>query len=319
MGPFILRRVVSSILLVWGVVTVTFFLAHLAPGDPVELLSDPTMRAEDIAQLRERYGLDKPLPVQYLRWLGALASGDLGSSLVSQRPVADILAEAIPNTLRLTVLALVLHFTVGSLLAMAMATRPGRRWTMASDTLSLVLYSLPAFWLGLMLQFVFAYQLRWLPSGGVPAVSLTGMAAFAGELRHLALPVFVLGLSGVASVARTLRASIVQVLAEDYIRTARAKGLPRRVIFWKHAFRPASVTLITMVGLGLPFLLGGAVATEVVFAWPGMGRVAVEAILTRDYPLILATTAMAAVVVVIGNLLADIGYAIVDPRQRRSS
>lgn len=319
MSAFILRRVLSSVVLVWGVVTVTFFLAHLAPGDPVDLISDPTMRAEDIEELRARYGLDESLPVQYFRWLGALLSGDLGSSLVSQRPVADILAEAIPNTLRLTVLALVLHFTVGSLLAMAMATRPGRRWTVAGDTVSLVLYSLPAFWLGLMLQFVFAYQLRWLPSGGVPAGTAEGVAAVVAEVRHLALPVFVLGLSGVASVARTLRASIVQVLAEDYIRTARAKGLPRQLIFWKHAFRPASVTLITMVGLGLPFLLGGAVATEVVFAWPGMGRVAVEAILTRDYPLILATTAMAAVVVVVGNLLADIGYAIVDPRQRRRS
>lgn len=316
MGPFLIRRLVGSVLLVWGVVTVTFFLAHLAPGDPVDLLSDPSMRAEDLASLRERYGLDRPLHVQYVRWLGALASGDLGNSLVRQRPVADILAEAIPHTLRLTGLALLLHFTVGSLLAMAMATRPGRRWTVAADTTSLVLYSLPAFWLGLMLQFVFAYQLRWLPSGGLPPSGVDGVGAVVEELRHLAMPVFVLGLSGVASVSRTLRASIVQVLAEDYIRTARAKGLPPSRIFWKHAFRPASVTLITMVGLGLPFLLGGAVATEVVFAWPGMGRVAVEAILTRDYPLILATTAMAAVLVVIGNLLADVGYALVDPRLR---
>lgn len=319
MAPYLTRRLLASALLVWGVVTVTFFLAHLAPGDPVELLSDPSMRVEDVAALRARYGLDRPLPVQYLVWLRALATGDLGVSLVRQRPVADILAEAIPNTLRLTGLALLLHFTVGSLLAMAMATRPGRRWTLGSDTVSLVLYSVPAFWLGLMLQFVFAYQLRWLPSGGLAPPGLTGPVAVWAEFRHLALPVFVLGLSGVASVARTLRASIVQVLAEDYIRTARAKGLKQRIIFWKHAFRPASVTLITMLGLGLPFLLGGAVATEVVFAWPGMGRVAVEAILTRDYPLILATTAMAAVLVVLGNLLADLGYALVDPRLRRKA
>ena len=316
MGSFVVRRLIGSVLLVWGVVTVTFFLAHLAPGDPMDLLGDPTVRAEDLDRLRTRYGLDQPLVVQYVRWLGALASGDLGTSLVRQRPVAHILAEAIPHTLRLTALALVLHFAVGSMLAMAMATRPGRRWTVTADTSSLVLYSLPSFWLGLMLQFVFAYQLRWLPSGGLPPGGLEPGAAFLAELRHLVLPVFVLGLSGVASVARTLRASIVQILAEDYIRTARAKGLPRRVVFWKHAFRPASVTLITMIGLGLPFLLGGAVATEVVFAWPGMGRVAVEAILTRDYPLILATTAMAAVLVVIGNLLADFGYALVDPRTR---
>lgn len=318
MAPFLLRRLLGSVLLVWGVVTVTFFLAHLAPGDPVELLSDATTRPADVEALRVRYGLDRPLPIQYLTWLQSLASGDLGTSLVRQRPVSQILAEAIPNTLRLTGLALLLHFSVGSLLAMVMASRPGRRWTVASDTVSLVLYSLPAFWLGLMLQFVFAYQLRWLPSGGLPPSGLSGPVAAWAELRHLAMPVFVLGLSGVASVARTLRASIVQVLAEDYIRTARAKGLPRRLVFWKHAFRPASVTLLTMLGLGLPFLLGGAVATEVVFAWPGMGRVAVEAILTRDYPLILATTAMAAILVVFGNLLADLGYALVDPRLRRA-
>jgi peptide/nickel transport system permease protein len=316
MGHYVIRRLIGSVLLVWGVVTVTFFLAHLAPGDPVDLLRDPTMRAEDVEILRQRYGLDRPLPVQYLHWLSALGSGDLGTSLVRQRPVADILAEAIPHTLRLTGLALLLHFTVGSVLGMTMAARPGRRWTVAADTTSLVLYSLPAFWLGLMLQYVFAYQLRWLPSGGLPPSGLAGADLVFAELRHLAMPVFVLGLSGVASVSRTLRASIVQILAEDYIRTARAKGLPRRTVFWKHAFRPASVTLITMVGLGLPFLLGGAVATEVVFAWPGMGRVAVEAILTRDYPLILATTAMAAVLVVAGNLLADLGYALVDPRLR---
>jgi peptide/nickel transport system permease protein len=316
MGQFLIRRALGSILLIWGVVTVTFFLAHLAPGDPVELLSDPTMRPQDIAQLRASYGLDQPLPLQYLHWIRALASGDLGVSLVRHRPVLDILAEAIPQTLRLTGLALLCHFGVGTLLAMSLAMRPGRRWNEGTDILSLVLYSLPGFWLALMLQYVFAYQLRWLPSGGLPPPGLNGTEAIVAEVRHLAMPVFVLGLSGVASVSRTLRASIVQILAEDYIRTARAKGLPRSRVFWKHAFRPASVTLITMVGLGLPFLLGGAVATEVVFAWPGMGRVAVDAILTRDYPLILATTAMAAVLVVLGNFLADLGYAIVDPRVR---
>lgn len=319
MTVFILRRLLSSVALVWGVLTVTFFVMHMAPGDPLDLLIDPTSTREDQTRLRERYGLDQPVPVQYLRWIGAAARGDFGISLARQRPVRDILAEAVPRTLQLTVLALVVHYSVGTLLGVWFSMRRGRWLARGVDLFALVLYSLPAFWLGLMLQLWLSYAWRWLPSGGTPTGALAelGMGAWLIEqARYLAMPVIVLGLSGTASVARLLRGSLLQVLQEDYIRTARAKGLSPRVVYFKHALRPASVTLVTLVGLGIPFLLSGAVATEIVFGWPGMGRVTVEAILARDYPVVLATTALSAVMVVGGNLLADIGYALVDPRIR---
>ncbi len=319
MTAYLLRRLLSSAALVWGVLSLTFVLAHLAPGDPVDLMLDPTMRTEDAARLRERFGLDQPLPVQYLRWLTETVRGDLGISLSRQRPVRDVLAEAIPVTLRLSVLALLVHFTVGTALGVWLARRRGRWAPRLADLGALVLYSLPAFWLGLMLQLGFAYGLRWFPSGGMPTVPFAladPVPWFVDQFRHLALPLFVLGLSGTASVARYLRGSLLETMHEDFVRTARAKGLPPRVVFYKHVLRPAAVPLVTLVGLGIPFLLSGAVATEVVFGLPGMGRVTVEAILARDYPVILATTAVSATLVVIGNLFADLGYALVDPRIR---
>lgn len=319
MTVFVIRRILSSVALIWGVLTVTFFLVHLVPGDPVDLLVDPESTLEDQQRLRESFGLDRPLPLQYLHWVGSAVQGDFGVSLARQRPVRDILVETVPRTLQLTVLALVVHYVVGTLLGVWLATRRGRWAPRGADLLALVLYSLPAFWLGLMLQLWLSYAWRWLPSGGTPTGSIDelGLAGWMLEqAAHLAMPVFVLGLSGTASVARLLRGSLLQTLSEDFVRTARAKGLPPRLVFWKHALRPASVTLVTLVGLGIPFLLSGAVATEVVFGWPGMGRVTVEAILARDYPVILATTALSATLVVLGNLLADVGYAIVDPRIR---
>ena len=322
MTAYLLRRLLSSLLLVWGVLTVTFFVVHLAPGDPVDLLSGPETTAEDLARLRAAYGLDRPVAVRYVDWLGGVLRGDLGISLVRQRPVIDVLAETVPRTLQLTVGALLLHFVVGSALGLWWTRRGQRLSTRASDVGALVLYSLPTFWLGLMLQLLLSYHLRWLPSGGTPAVALdeVGFATWILEqVRHLAMPVFVLGLAGTASVARVLRNSLMLTLQEDFIRTARAKGLPPRTVFGKHAFRPASVTLVTLVGLGIPFLLSGAVATEVVFGWPGMGRVTVEALLARDTPVILATTAVSAIMVVLGNFLADLAYAWVDPRIRMDS
>jgi peptide/nickel transport system permease protein len=316
---FFLRRLLASVALVWGVLTLTFVMAHLAPGDPVELMIDPATTLEDAARLRESFGLDQPLGVQYLKWFTSILQGDLGVSLSRQRPVADVLAEAVPITLRLSVLALAMHFTVGTALGVWLAGRRGRWAPRSADLGALVLYALPAFWLGLMLQLAFAYGLRWLPSGGLatePFVWSDPGPWLFDQLRHVAMPLFVLGLSGTASVARTLRASLQETMRTDFVRTARAKGLPPRMVFFKHALRPASVPLVTLVGLGVPFLLSGAVATEVVFGWPGMGRVTVDAILTRDYPVILATTAVSASLVVLGNLLADIGYALVDPRIR---
>lgn len=313
MSRFLFRRAASSLLLLWAVLTLAFFLMHAAPGDPIELMTDAESTGNDLTHLRERYGLDRPVAVQYFAWLQAALRGDLGVSLSRHRPVAEILAEAVPQTLRLTSLAFLLHFLVGTGLALWSVARRGRTDARVGQLSALVLYSLPAFWLGLLMQLLFSQKLGWLPSGGLPGDGI------GEQLRHLAMPVFVLGVASAAPVARLMRSSLLEVLREDYIRTAFAKGLSGRRVLLRHALRPASISLATLMGLGIPFLLSGSVATEVVFGWPGMGRVTVDAIFARDYPLLLATTAMSAGLVIFGNFLADLSYLAIDPRVRSST
>ncbi len=319
MTRYLFRRLLGSLLLLWGVVTLTFILMQIAPGDPLDLLTDPSLPAEDLESIRHRYGLDRPVHLQYLSWLGGVLQGDLGVSLRYKRPVVEVLAEAVPNTLRLSVVSLILWLVVGTALGVWSAARRGRPEDRVVTLLSLILYSMPAFWLGLMLQLIFVWKLHWLPSGGMSAGSVDelGIWGYLGSsLRHLVLPVFVLGLSGAAGLARYMRSSVLEILSEDYIRTARAKGLDERSVLWKHALRNAAIPLITLLGLSLPFLLSGAVVTEVIFSWPGMGQLAVNSLLTRDYPMILAVTLLSGSMVVLGNLLADLAYGVVDPRIR---
>jgi peptide/nickel transport system permease protein len=316
---YILRRILGSLLLLWGVVTLTFVLVHVAPGDPTDILVDPSFAPEDVELIRHRYGLDEPVWGQYLHWMEGLAHGDLGISLRHKRPVADILAEAVPNTLRLSVLSLLLWLMVGCTLGVISAARRGTATDRGLTLISLVVYSLPSFWLGLMLQLVFVWKLRWFPSGGMAAGSLEDLGLgpwLLSSAEHLVLPVAVLGLSGAAGLARYMRSSMLEILGQDFIRTARAKGLPEGQVLFKHALRNAAIPLVTLLGLSLPFLLSGAVVTEVIFSWPGMGQVAVQALLSRDHPVILATTLLAGVLVVLGNLLADLAYGLVDPRIR---
>jgi peptide/nickel transport system permease protein len=319
MIAYLTGRVLVAVLLLWGVLTLTFALVHLAPGDPVDLMVQPDMSASDVDHLRRSLGLDAPLGVQYGRWLLSTMRGDLGTSLQQQRPVTQILRETIPMTLRLSIFALLLHYSVGTALGVVAAIRRGSHRGRITDVAGLALYSIPTFWLGLMLQLLFCYQLRWLPSGGAGEIEFAWSRLgpwFFDASRHMLLPLFVLGLSGTAGVARFMRGSMLDTLHEDFVRTARGKGLTPRAVFWKHALRNAAIPLVTLVGLGLPFVLSGAMATEVVFGWPGMGRLTVDAIFARDYPLILATTMISASLVVLGNLLADIGYGLVDPRIR---
>jgi peptide/nickel transport system permease protein len=319
MIQYLLGRLLVSLVLLWGVLTLTFGIIHLAPGDPVDLLLDPSLPPQDVSALRARYGLDDTLAVQYGRWLTGVVRGDLGVSLHQHRPVADILRDALPMTLRLSGLALLLHFATGTALGMLSAARRASRLDRGATYISLAIYSMPIFWLGLMAQMLFAYKLRWLPSGGVGDVAFHWSAPgpwLASTLQHLVLPVLVLGLAGAAGVARFLRGSMLEILHEDYIRTARSKGLPPRLVLGKHALRNAAIPLVTLVGLSLPFLLSGSVVTEVIFSWPGMGRVTVEAIFSRDYPVIMATTMVSATLVILGSFLADLGYAWVDPRIR---
>lgn len=314
---FIAKRFAQSVVLVLIVLTITFFLLRLAPGDPMARYYHPDISAETIQMMKERLGLEKPLIEQYLRWIGSFIRGDFGVSLAYNVPVRSLLADAIPNTLRLTIAALLLHIVIGVALGMASAARRNSFFDRFNTVTALFVYSIPSFWLALMLILLFSLKLGILPSShmqSIGAEQLGGIALFADRLRHLILPTFVLGIASAASTARYMRGSMLDVLREDYIRTARAKGLPEGAVFLKHALRNAAIPIVTIIGLSLPFLLSGAVVTEKIFSWPGMGRLTVDAIYARDYPVVLAVNFVVASMVIAGNLLADVGYALLDPR-----
>jgi peptide/nickel transport system permease protein len=316
---YIVRRVLLAIPLLWALATATFFVVRWAPGDPLAMYYDPSVDPSVMQTVRERFGLDRPVHVQYVKWLAALARGDFGESLSHHRPVADVLAEAIPNTLALTGLSLALILVVGVAVGVVSAVKQNSWIDHASTLGALFVYSMPGFWLGLMLIIVFSLKLGLLPASQMQAVDaefLSAPARFADRARHLVLPVFVLGIASAAAVARYTRGSLLDVIRQDYIRTARAKGLPEHRVILRHALTNALIPVITLLGLYFPFLLSGAVVTETIFAWPGMGRVTVGAIFARDYPVVMATNLVAGVMVVAGNLLADVLYAVVDPRIR---
>jgi peptide/nickel transport system permease protein len=317
---FVARRLVVSALLVLGLLSLVFVVLHAVPGDPLTRYMTPDMDPESIEQLRQRFGLDRPLPVQYWSYMRAfLVQGDFGTSLASRRPVADLLRETIPNTALLAGLALVLRFALGVAAGAAAAVRRNRPLDRVLMVGSLIVASMPAFWVGLMVVLVFALHLGWLPPGSMHAIDhaeLAPLARLGDSLRHLAMPVFVLGIGGVASTARYMRASLLDELAQDYVRTARAKGLGARGVVLRHALRNALAPIVTLLGLSLPGIVGGALVVETVFAWPGMGRLASMAIAARDYPVVLGATFLSAVLVVIGNLLADVAGSLLDPRLR---
>ena len=319
MFPWLLRRIATSLVLVFVLTSAVFFIVRLAPGDPLHQMVAEETQAVDRELLRERLGLQGSLGAQYLRWLGGLLRGDLGVSLRQQRPVSEILGEAVGPTLLLTVTAYVGHLLLAVLVATGMVARRGRFPDHLLQATGLTLYSLPSFWLGLMLIMLFAGQLGWLPVGGMrapDAAFLSPVGRLLDLLRHLILPVATLALGSFMGTARHLRASLEEVLDQDYIVAARARGLDEGVILRRHALRNALLPVATLVGLHLPFILGGAVVVEVVFGWPGMGRVTVEAHWARDYPVNVATTLLSSLAVVAGSLLADLLYRRIDPRVR---
>jgi peptide/nickel transport system permease protein len=325
MGAFVVRRLLGAIPLLIGIATIIFFVLRLAPGDPTTFYFNPNIPPDVIEQLRRNLGLDQPLHIQYVRWVTSFFTGDFGYSFAQSRPVRDILLEALPNTLMLTGTALVLVFVIGILIGVLQAVRQYSVFDSASSVISLFFYSMPSFWLALMLMLVFslkAHQWGWpiaLPPTGITSVDYEFMSA--GEkvwdrISHLILPVGTLTLALAAGVARYTRGQMLEVVRQDYIRTARAKGLPERTVIMKHALRNSLLPVITLLGLYLPFLFSGAVLIELIFAWPGMGRIMVDAIFQRDYPLVMATSFVFAVLVVVGNLMADVLYAVADPRIR---
>lgn len=325
MAAFVLRRLLGAVPLLLGIATIIFIVLHLAPGEPAALFWGPGIPPETFEQIRRSFGLDQSLPVRYGLWLRAFVTGDFGISVAQARPVREIIAETLPNTLILTASALVLAFVIGILLGVLQAIRQYSWRDNIASVVSLFFYSMPSFWLGMMLVLLFALKAHeWGLPFALPAGGMTGIdhefLGFWGRLNdrvvHLILPVATLTLVLAAGIARYTRAQMLDVIRQDYIRTARAKGLPERAVIFKHGLRNGLLPVITLLGLYLPILFSGAVFVEVIFSWPGMGRVTVAAIFQRDYPLIMATSFIFAAVVVAGNLLADVLYAAVDPRVR---
>jgi len=320
MAALILRRLAAAALLVAIVLTLTFFLIRLVPGDPAALLDDPRVPPAHSRALREAWGLDRPLPIQYVTWLRAVViDRDWGISFSHGQPVARVVARYLPNTLRLATAALLLQFGVGVGIGMAAARRAGRWPDHLIRTLSMTLYALPTFWVGLMALLLLSHVVPLFPPGqlhSLDAAELPALRRWLDALHHLALPAIVLGLATAGGIGRHARAALLDVLGEDWVRTARAKGLGERAVLWRHAFRNALAPLAQLLGLSLPFLLSGALVVEHVFAWPGMGQMTYAAILARDYPLVLAGTAISATLVVAGALLADLLQGLADPRAR---
>lgn len=321
MVPWLVRRVIAAFATVFAVLTLAFAAIHLAPGTPFMPRGDrPPLDSATVARLQAQFGLDRPVGQQYTHYLTALAHGELGQSFSQRRPVSAMLADAIPNTIVLTATALAIELLLGLVIGVFQAARVGSKTDVALTHATLFFYSMPTFWLGLVLLLVFGERLHWLPIGGVVdpiGYESSGIAArFIDRCRHLLLPALTLGLVGAAGTARFQRPAMIEALSQDWIRTARAKGISNWRALWHHALRNALLPYITLLGLALPFLLTGAVVVESVFAWPGMGKLAADAIATRDYPVVAATTLLASTLVVTGSLLADLLYAAADPRTR---
>jgi peptide/nickel transport system permease protein len=317
----LLRRALAGLAVIFGVVTLMFFLIRLAPGDPALLLVGPTASDEQLAAQRRALGLDQPLPRQYATWLGRFSRGDWGTSIATGRPVGSMISDAWPPTVRLVGLSLLLSYVLGILVGAIQAARGGRLDTILS-VITVTLFAMPGYWLGLMLVMVFTYWARALPAfgaAGFDADFLTGWSRVSDRLRHLALPLTTLTLIGVGGIARYVRGAMLDVRDAPHVAIARAKGLSPARVAARHVLRNALIPVVTLLGLSLPALFSGAVFIEAIFAWPGVGRIMVEAVGARDYPVIMAATAVSATLVVIGNVVAEGLAAWVDPRVRTAS
>ncbi|MBU0672555.1 MAG: ABC transporter permease [Candidatus Margulisbacteria bacterium] len=319
MRKFVFRRLLQLIPLLIGVSLISFFVMHLAPGDPTSLFTDPNIDPMDLARIRANWGLDKPIIIQYFYWLGNVVRGDFGTSYMSGQPVLKEILERLPNTLLLMVASYILTLLITIPLGVISAVKKGKWFDNLVTVLSFAGMATPSFWLGMMLMLLFSVKLGWLPAVGMydPLIRDQGVGVRVLDLiRHMILPLTTMTVLSLAGITRYQRAAMLEVLNQDFIRTARAKGLPERVVIFKHALRNALIPIVTILGLSLPGLFGGAFIIETIFAWPGMGRLGVLAIFQRNYPLIMGIVVFSAVLIMLGNLLADICYALVDPRIR---
>ena len=312
MFRFLLSRLLGAVVVLALVAVFVFALTRMASGDPVALLLGDQATAQDIAQARVQYGLDKPLPTQFVLWVGELLQGNLGQSLFLQQPVSQAIAERLEPTLTLALLAVLIAACIGIPCGMVAAIWRGSPADQVLSSIAMLGASIPSFWFGLILIQIFAVKLGWFPASGYGDPDST----FGERIQHLLLPAIVLGVLNSALIIRFTRASLLDILGEDYVRTARAKGLPERVVMIKHVLRNSLVPIITVLGLTLALMIGGTVVTETVFNLPGVGNLVVRGVLRRDYPVIQGTLLMIAAVYVFINLAIDLLYTLVDPRIR---
>lgn len=316
MFTYAIKRLLASLPILFFVTVIIFALVEFAPGDIADHFINPEINysPEAIQQIRARYGLDQPAPVRYVRWLENVAQGDLGYSFVSGEPVARMIARRFNNTIILMGTALVLGLITGILLGIFTGLRQYSLWDYSLTTLSFLGISMPAFITGILALYIFSIQLQWFPAGGIRPVGVD--ASFLVRAHYLALPSLVLTLSLGATFMRYTRFSVLEVMHSDFVRTARSKGLAERFVTYSHIMPNAILPVITVIGLSLPALVVGAVFTETIFSWPGMGTLYLTAVNARDVPLIMGLNLVITVMVLLANLITDIAYGIVDPRIR---
>jgi ABC-type dipeptide/oligopeptide/nickel transport system permease component len=303
MWPFIVRRTIYSLITLL-ILSFTIFTVVRLTGDPAVLLAEPGARAEDLERMREQWGLNRPWPLQYLNFLQNISTGELGKSFNYRLPVSELYFQRLPNSLQLALVATVISLVIGVPAGLLSAVRVNGVWDNVGKVLGLLGLSIPGFWLGLVLILVFAVWLRWLPTSG------------AGDWTHIVMPAVALGWYFAASLLRLTRSSMLDVLRSEYIKLARLKGLPEALVIALHAFKNALIPVLTLAGVNLVVMVNAAVVIEVIFAWPGIGRLLFEGIFQRDFPLVQGVVVMAGFMIVGVNLLIDILYAVIDPRIR---
>jgi peptide/nickel transport system permease protein len=322
MTHYLFKRLLMLIPLMVGITLITFTVVHLAPGEPVEMqmAMNPKVGKEARERLRKFYGLDKPLTEQYFTWVGKLARLDLGRSFsTDNRPVRDKITERLPITLSLNIIALVLEFGLAVPIGILAATHRDTWLDKGITVFVFVGFAVPTFWLALLLMYLFGVKLNWLPISGLHTLGSDnyGFIRYIGDMAgHLCMPILVASFGSLAGLSRYMRSSMLNVIGQDYITTARAKGLSERVVIYKHALRNALLPLITQAGLAIPGLIGGSVIFETIYAIPGMGQLFYQAVMSRDYPVVMGIVIIGALLTLIGNLVADVCYALADPRIR---
>lgn len=312
-GKYVARRILQMVPVILAIICICFLIIHLAPGDPATILAGETATDEYIAELEAQFGLNEPLWKQLLLYMGNVFQGNLGESFADRVPVSSMLLERMRVTLMLVLPSEILAILIGTLLGLVAAKHENRLQDHLISNASIVLYCMPAFWLGMMLMLLFAVNLKWLPTSGMQSFN-TDLSPFLDTLRHMILPSLTLILVRIPIYLKLARSSIVEVAQEDFINTARAIGYSERVVYRRHALRNALLPTVTQVGMSISSLFSGALLTETVFSWPGMGRMVYEAISSRDYPVIMGGFLVSAIMVVIGSFITDIIYMYLDPR-----